>query len=62
MNSRLITASEAMWRMWFSFNVYGRDLSIQCLAVHEEKFTVNVIFGDRVEDAMADVKDTTLLG
>ena len=34
-NSRFITASEAMWRM-FSFDVYDRDPSIQCLAVHEE--------------------------
>ena len=61
LNSRFITASEVMWRM-FSFNVHGRVPSIHCLAVHEENLQSITIHEDRVEDAMTDVKDTTLLG
>ena len=49
-----------MWRM-FSFNVYGRDPSIQCLAVHEENLQSITFCKDRGEDVKTDVKDTTLL-
>ena len=59
-NSRFITASEAMWRM-LSFDVHGRDLSIQCPAVHDENLQVVTFCEDKVEDTMANLTDTTLL-
>ena len=58
-NSRFITASEACWRI-MGFNIHGRDPSVQRLAVHEENMQTITFNEARLEEAIANVKDTTL--
>ena len=60
-NSRFITASECMWRL-FAFDVHGRDPSIQRLAVHEHNQQSVIFKEDDVEQAVRNLKRTTLLG
>ena len=60
MNSRFMTSSEGYWRVC-SFDTHGRDPSIQRLAVHE-KFSQLITFNEEnPEEAISNVKDTTLL-
>ena len=60
-NSRFITASECMWR-FFSFDVHGRDPSIQHLAVHELN-QQSVTFNENdVVQALKNAQKTTLIG
>ena len=60
-NSQLVTASEAYWRI-FEFDIHGQKPSVQCLAVHQ-KNSQTVIFGEaHPEEAIANLKQTTLLG
>ena len=60
-NFHFITASECMWR-FFAFDVHGRDPSIQRLAVHEHNQQSVIFKEDNVEQAICNVKRTTLLG
>ena len=60
-NSCFITASECMLRL-FAFDVHGRDPSIQRLAVHEHNQQSVIFKEDNVEQAVHNVKRTTLLG
>ena len=60
MNSRFLTATECYWRI-FSFDVHGRDPSIQQLAVHEENTQVVMFNEENPQEAISDPKDTTLL-
>ena len=46
-NSRFITASESMWRT-LSFDVHGRDPSIQYLAVCDENIQVVTFCEDKI--------------
>ena len=60
-NSRFITASECMWR-FFSFDVHGRDPSVQCLAVHENNQHSVILHEDKPQEALRKTQTTTLLG
>ena len=60
-NFWFITASECMWR-FFAFDVHGRDSSIQRLAVHEHNQQSVIFKENNVEQALENVKRTTLLG
>ena len=59
-NSRFITASECMWR-FFTFDVHGRDPSIQRLAVHEHNKQSVIFKENNVVQALEKVNRTTLL-
>ena len=59
-NSRFITA-ESYWRIG-GFDLHGRDPSIQRLAVHEENLQMVTFNEESPEEAIANPKDTTLLG
>ena len=59
-NSRVITASEGCWRI-MGFDVHGREPSIQRLAVHEENMQVVTFNEQTPEQAISNVKDSTLI-
>ena len=59
-NARFVTASEGCWRI-FCFDVHGWDPSIQRLAVHEENTQIVWFHEHNPEEAIANLKDTTLL-
>ena len=59
-NSRFVTASEGCWRV-FCFDVHGREPSVQCLAVHEQNLQMVTFSESQPEEAVSNVKDTTLL-
>ena len=60
-NSRFVTASEACWRI-MSFDVHGRDPSIQRLAVHEENLQMVTFDEDKPHEAIHTVKIQLYLG
>ena len=60
-NSRFITASECMWR-FLGFDIHGHDPSIQRLAVHEHNQQSVIFKENNVQQALDNVKRTTLLG
>ena len=60
-NSRFITGSECMWR-FFSFDVHGRDQSVQCLVVHENNQHSVIFHEDKPQEALGETQTTTLLG
>ena len=60
-NSWFVTVSKASSRI-FEFDIYGRQPTIQCLAVHETNCQTIIFDETHPEDAIANVKNTTLLG
>ena len=60
-NSRFITASECIWR-FFSFDVLGRDPSVQHLAVHENNQHSVIFHEDKLQDVLGKTQTTTLPG
>ena len=59
-NSRFISSSESFWKIC-SFDVHGREPSIQWLAVHEENSQIVTFHENNLEEAILHPKDTTLL-
>ena len=59
-NSRFLGASEGFWRIC-SFDVHGRDPSIQQLAVHKASTQIVMLTEENLEEAVSNPKDTTLL-